>query len=354
MNSKSRVLNLAYMNIHGQSKLPTNKQLQIETFIKENRIDILHMQEIDTEPESFYNCEFISSSFNLISNNSPTRYGTASLIGSDLIFENVRCDNSGRGIVFNIGNSTFGNFYCHSGSDGQSRANRESFCAETIPNLMCNSKESGCVGGDFNMIINKEDATAHQQAKISPTFQRVVRTFKWVDSYRVLYPNTKQFSRYFGNSRGEGATRIDRCYHYGEIKVKNAVYIPLAFSDHHAHVVTIELPDDFARLLCPPVKPSFRIKTEVVNDELFQHQLAEAMTTWQNIRSFGLQVLPWWENIVKPGIKKLAQKRSREIMRTRKEELNLLRLRQIYLNRKIVLELKTGTEWRVKRSNTNL
>ena len=50
MNSKSRVLNLAYMNIHGQSKLPTNKQLQIEAFIKENRIDILHMQEIDTEP----------------------------------------------------------------------------------------------------------------------------------------------------------------------------------------------------------------------------------------------------------------------------------------------------------------
>ena len=246
MNSESRILNIAYINIHGQSKLPTTKQLQIEAFIKENRIDILNMQEINTEPESFNDCEFISSSFNLISNNSPSRYGTACLIRSDLIYENVRCDNSGRGIVFNIGNSTFGNFYCHSGSDGQSRANRESYCAETIPNLLCSSKESGCVGGDFNMIINKEDATTHQQAKISPTFQRVVRTFKWVDSYRVLFPDTKQFSRYFGNSRGEGATRIDRCYHFGQIKVKNAVYIPLAFSDHHAHVVTIELPDDFA------------------------------------------------------------------------------------------------------------
>ena len=41
------------MNIHGQSKLPTVKQLQIEDFIKYNKIDILHMQEIETDPENF-------------------------------------------------------------------------------------------------------------------------------------------------------------------------------------------------------------------------------------------------------------------------------------------------------------
>ena len=127
------------MNIHGQSKLPTYKQLQIQDFIKFNKIDILQMQEIDVDEETFSECEYISSNFNLISNNNETKYGTASLIRSDLEYKNTRCDTSGRAIVFDIGNVSFGNFYAHSDTDGASRANREAFCGETIPNLLTNS-----------------------------------------------------------------------------------------------------------------------------------------------------------------------------------------------------------------------
>ena len=343
MNISNRILTIAYMNIHGQSKLPTAKQLQIEDFIKYNKIDILHLQESNIDPETFSSCNFVSSSFNIIANNSENKYGTATILRSDLNFDNVKCDTAGRAIVFDIGCTTFGNFYAQSGTDGQSRARRETFCAETIPNILINCKSSGCLGGDFNMIINKQDATAHQAAKMSPTFQRVVRTFKWTDSYRELHPNTSQFSRYYGEGRGGGATRIDRCYHYGNITVKSATYLPLAFSDHHAHVVTVELPDPFARLMCPRPFPSFRIKAEVVKDETFQLQLCEAMETWQSVRSFGLDVLTWWEHLVKPGIKKLAQHRSRELSRVSKEELNLFRLRQGYLNRKIM----NGETWRL-------
>ena len=83
------------MNIHGQTKLPTAKQLQIQDFIKLNNIDILQMQEIEIDDETFSNCDFLSSNFNLISNNSESKYGTASLIRSDLEYRNVRCDTSG-------------------------------------------------------------------------------------------------------------------------------------------------------------------------------------------------------------------------------------------------------------------
>ena len=65
------------------------------------------------------------------------------------------CDTAGRAIVFDIGNISFVNFYAHSGTDGTSRANHESFCAETIPNLFTNCQPAGCLGGDFNMIIIK-------------------------------------------------------------------------------------------------------------------------------------------------------------------------------------------------------
>ena len=331
------------MNIQGQTKLPLIKQVQIEDFVKQNKIDILHMQEIEICDETFFECNFLSSSFNILSNNSNNGYGTASLIRADLEVTNVKFDTSGRAIVFNIGETVFGNFYGHSGTDNISRTNRENFFSETIPSLLTNCGYSGCMGGDLNSIIDKMDATAHPAAKHSQSFKRLSQTFNWKDSYRCLYPSDKQFSRYYGNSRGEGATRIDRCYHYGDININSASYEPLAFSDHHAHIVNITLPNPFSRLVCPKGDYSFRIKAEVVNDGFFQDRLREAMIGWQHIKSFGLDILVWWENIVKPGVKKLAQQRSREMTKQMRWELNLLRLRQTYLNRKLSL----GHTWRL-------
>ena len=67
------------------------------------------------------------------------------------------------------------------------------------------------------------------------------------------------------------------------------------------------------------------------------------MACWNDVRSFGLDILQWWEQLVKPGVKKFAQKRARELSKELKEELNLLRLRQAYLNRKLM----HGETWRL-------
>ena len=95
--------------------------------------------------------------------------------------------------------------------------------------------------------------------------------------------------------------------------------------------------------MCPESRPSFRIKSELVQDALFREQLSEAMQGWEAVRSYGLDTLVWWEHVVKPGVKKLAQRRARTMTRESKEELNLLRLRQGYLNRK----LSQGEFWRM-------
>ena len=96
----NRILTISYMNIHGQSNLTTVKQLQIQDFIKYKNIDVLHLQEIEIDEDTFSECDYISSYFNIISNNSVNKYGTASLIRSDLEYGNVRCDTSGRAIMF--------------------------------------------------------------------------------------------------------------------------------------------------------------------------------------------------------------------------------------------------------------
>ena len=197
MNQEESILTIACMNIHGQTNIPTVKQLQIQDFIKYNKIDILHLQEIEISDKTFSQCDFISSSYSLISNNSENKFGTATLLRSDLKFYNVRCDTAGRAIVFDVGGVSFGNFYAHSGTDGVSRTSRESFCAETIPNLLVNCQPSGCLGGDYNMIIDKCDATNHPEAKMSPTFKKLVRSFNCVDSFRSIHPTAVQFSRYY-------------------------------------------------------------------------------------------------------------------------------------------------------------
>ena len=46
-------------------------------------------------------------------------------------------------------------------------------------------------------------------------------------------------------------------------------------------------------------------------------------------------VLSWWEYLVKPGIRKLALERTKEMYASRKEVLNLLLIRQAYLTRKL-------------------
>ena len=173
MSMVNRTLAIGFMNIQRQTKLPLAKQLQIEDFVKQNKIDILHIQEIEICEESFCDCSFLSESFNILSNNSENGYGTASLIRADLEYTNVKFDTAGRAIVFDIGEISFGNFYAHSGTDNISRSNRENYFSETVPSLLTSCKPSGCMGGDLNSITEKIDATTYPGAKMSPSFKRL-------------------------------------------------------------------------------------------------------------------------------------------------------------------------------------
>ena len=334
-NSKKEFLVLSYMNIRGQSGLPLDKQMQIETFLKENSCDILNLQEVQIEEDTFSDCSFIATNYDIIQNNAENKYGTASIVKNDLQVENVMCDTAGRVLVFDIAGVTFGNLYMPSGTDGTSRGSRENHFGEIIPQILVNRKNIGCIGGDFNCIINKQDASRNPEAKMSPSLSRLAKVFKWVDSFRYLYPRSQTFSRYYQARGNSGASRIDRQYHWGDIFISSADYLPVAFSDHLALKVKIEIPDPIQRYCSPRNRPSFKMREEVVRDSEFQERVKEAMLEWQGIRDEGLPVIPWWEIIVKPGIQKIAINRSKEINQDRRSRLNLLLLRQAYLVRKV-------------------
>ena len=112
------------------------------------------------------------------------------------------------------------------------------------------------------------------------------------------------------------------------MKVIEASYLPLAFSDHFGHIVRMELPDSLSRAFCPKSRPSFCLTPEVIKDRVFQNWLEESMVSWKSLRGYGLDTLVWWEMVVNPGIRKLGIKSSKELNMEKRESLNLLLLRQ--------------------------
>ena len=337
--ANSNMYKCAFLNIKGQSGLKLVKQQQIESLVIKYNIDAIHLQEVNIDEETFSDCDFLMSNYNILPHNSVNKYGTATLIRSELSPENLRCDTDGRVQIYDLGNITFANIYFHSGTDGISRNGREKLCSEVLPNLLTNSKNSGYIGGDFNCIIDKKDATNNPEQKMSRSLVRLKTDQDWKDTFRSLHPSKLEYSRFYTHRQISGASRIDRCYHFGELIPITAEYIPVAFSDHFAHIVTFEVPDMVRKILSPKIRTRFKLRAEIIMDNIFKERLKGKMAVWERVRDLQDEnnsgSLMWWEKLVKPGIKKLALERNREINKEKREKLNLLNIRQAYLTAKL-------------------
>ena len=161
----------------------------------------------------------------------------------------------------------------------------------------------------YNCNIMKEDATINPETKNSPCFNRLVKAFQWSDSYRVLYPNARSYSRYYEIKGMSGASRLDRQYHWGAISIVSAEYVPVAFSNHMGYIIKMNVPNPLARLICPKSRPMFKVKEEVAYDQKFKDRVKVAMEEWGDVGNLGLPIFQWWELIVKPGIRKIAMDR---------------------------------------------
>ena len=156
---------IATINCQGQTKLSLSKQHQIEHFIKQNNIDILFCQETAVFEDTFKGCHFIEINYNVIHNNASNEYGTSIIVKNNIETNDIAMDTQGRIITFNSGSSTFVNVYPKSGTDVESRREREQMFTTTLPNMLVHRKENIIIGGDWNAIINNIDATHYPEAK---------------------------------------------------------------------------------------------------------------------------------------------------------------------------------------------
>ena len=247
-------IKVAHINCVGQSGLNLAKQLEIQSYLITNTIDILRLQECCIYEDTFTQCGYITSNYNIFSNNTPNKnnYGTASIVRCDLEVTNIHTDDSGRVIVFDTADCTWTNLYLPSGTAANHRALREHYSSVVIPELMISRLAQGAVGGDLNCIISNIDCSRDPKPKTSPSLRNLVSTFSWIDSYRSLYPRVRQYYRYYSHAlQGEGATIIKRSYHWGNLKTKSAEYVSISFSDHLSLKITYILPCEVNKFLAP-------------------------------------------------------------------------------------------------------
>ena len=222
---------------------------------------------------------------------------------------------------------SFVNLYLHSGTDQASRSEREDFI-NNIPNVLLYKKKAGLLGGDMNSIVDKKDALNYPEQKMSKCFKKLINLYQMSDTFRQIYPHSKQFSRYYVWKGKEGATRIDRCYSWGNIRVQEAEYIVVSFSDHLAHVITFDTSSSQSKK-SNRKKSLYKIKHFVIEDDIFQNNVRNSFPEWIILKD-GLSPTFWWENIVKPGIKSIALSREKEINEKRRRKLAALQLRLSY------------------------
>ena len=127
---------------------------------------------------------------------------------------------------------------------------------------------------------------------MSPALKRLVSSFSFKDSYRVLHPNENVFSHYHDQGKfGNGATRIDRQYHWGDLTILEAKYIGIAFSDHQALLVKVRFPNFGSKAVAPHLKPLFKAKPNVVKDPIFKQRLGDMFRGWIKIKDAGLDLI---------------------------------------------------------------
>ena len=319
-------MKIAFINIYGQSGLTYQKLFELENFIKVHSLDIVCLQETNISEDTFSECNYIYKNYIVIPNNNKSGYGTCTLVKKQFSVSNVIKDTGGRVLCLDIDDQlTVVNVYLPSGTDQKSKTERESVI-DNIPNLLLYKKEAGILGGDFNSITDKKDSILHADQKMSKCFKKLVKLYDLSDAFRKLYPNKKQYSRYYIWKGASGATRIDRCYSWGNLDADEANYLTLSFSDHLAHVVQYQLSHEMCQKENPRKRAIYKIKHWLVKDIIFQDRIRKEFESWMEMKDH-FSALNLWEEVVKPGIKQLAIQREREINLERNQELQALQLK---------------------------
>lgn len=200
----------------------------LRTFIRTTDIDILFMQEVESE-------QLTLPGYNVIANVDHTRRGTAIALKEHIQFSHTEKSLDGRLVAVRVQDITLCCVYAPSGT--ALRVQRERFFNNTIAYYLRHLTEHIVLAGDFNCVLRQCDSTGHN---MSPSLQAAIQKLQLHDVWLKLRSRDAGRTYITANS----SSRLDRIYVSGGLcEQLRAVHThACSFSDHMAVSLRVCLP----------------------------------------------------------------------------------------------------------------
>ena len=259
------MIRIASVNINGIRN--ETRIGMLKDFIWTHDLDIVLVQEV-TAPESVDTPGYIS-----YTNIGSEMRGTAIIARRDLQITNIDKIPSGRAITVVIYGIRIINVYVPSGT--ARRTERERFYKVELPALFSEYTNPILIGGDFNCMLQPIDSTGPFTS--SNALAEIVRGLRLTDMWNQD-PSHPMFTHYSTT----GATRIDRIYlSTANIETKKRIeIIPTAYTDHHAVVLRLSIPNIERRRR----RGRWKMNPDIVKETTFKVKFQIEWEKWQGYK----------------------------------------------------------------------
>ena len=208
------------------------------------------------------------------------------------------------------------NVYAPSGKNKE--INREEFFNTEVTRVLIPNTDNIILTGDWNCVLSRTDTTNPANISLSKKLKSIVTDFRFKDIYEGN-SNQPEFTYYQNNY----ASRLDRIYlnklhnYIHEVKTH-----AVSFSDHLCVSVNLQL--------CTTIeigRSRWKLNTSLLNKT---HIKEDFQSLWVNLRErkrFYQQTISWWEDLVKPQVKRFFALRGKEESKLKYGVLNYLELK---------------------------
>jgi exonuclease III len=200
----------------------------------------------------------------------------------------------------NFHSVSFFHFHCPAGANNRIQR-EELFCR--CHRLLARFPVPPLLIGDFNCVVDHRDLAIPDNYRHSTALSALLTELHYVDAYRILHPEVRQFS---WHRRNAAASRLDRLY-LPVLYTDSAFmvrYLPTV-SDHHAMYCVLRCPALGLRVAAAAAtQQSFywKLNTAILSDPGFVPSFA---MHWQPIAAqlehFPGGAAAWWEQCAKPA-----------------------------------------------------
>ena len=290
-------MNLKLATINTGRLCSPQKRKQLSDFCFAQEFDIVGLQEV-----AFSSCDFLEVNFSLLCNPGPKSCGTALLIKKNLNWSNPLFDPDGRLLRVCVCDVTFVVVYAPSGQPG--RVGRRKMFCETLPAYVSDIEGGLILLGDFNSV---ESSLERQENSSTPTdwaLKEMKKGLELTDLWTKLRGGEDGHT--FHHARG--SSRIDRFFvnKIMERMGQSIETVPTSFTDHFA-LVCVFLLDGKERSNSRRARPiRWKLNSSFLSEEEFVALIEKFVDNAVKLPLHSSDVRRWWEEIFKPGVKKIS------------------------------------------------